>query len=285
MNVYEIVTARILETLAQGAAPWRKSWAVERPKNLLSGREYKGVNVFLLSAAPYEGPWWLTFKQARDLGGTVKRGERGCPVVFWKVNEKETDKGETEKRFVLRYFTVFNVEQCEGIEAPEHCAYRLIDPIEECEGIVAGYANPPRIEHGGGAAFYVPSQDRVQIPGRKLFSSEPEYYSTLFHEIIHSTGHVSRLARKGVVDPSRFASHDYSFEELVAECGAAFLCAEGGISPSTIENSAAYLASWIKKLKSEPRWIVEAAAQASKAADLVLGRLPQVRTEPADEAA
>jgi antirestriction protein ArdC len=130
----------------------------------------------------------------------------------------------------------------------------------------------------------VPSQDRIQIPGRKLFSCAPEYYSTLFHELIHSTGHASRLARKGVVDPSRFDSHDYSFEELVAECGAAFLCAQGGISPATIDNAAAYLGSWMKKLRSEPRWIVEAAGQAAKAADLVMGKY-QVLAQPAQAAA
>jgi antirestriction protein ArdC len=285
MNVYEIVTARILEALSKGVCPWRKPWSVDVPRNVVSGREYRGVNVFLLQGSSFGSPWWLTFKQAKDLGGTVKRGERGCPVVFWKVTEKEESNGKISKGFLLRYFTVFNVEQTEGIDAPETITYRLIDPIDECEGIVAGYTDPPRIEHGGGAAFYSPSQDRIQIPGRKLFSCAPEYYSTLFHELIHSTGAAHRLARRGVVDGARFASHEYSFEELIAECGAAFLCAEGGISPSTIENSAAYLGSWIKKLRSEPRWIVEAASLASKAADLVLGRGPKAKEEASENEA
>lgn len=285
MNVYEIVTARILESLARGVAPWRKPWGAERPRNLVSGREYRGINVLLLQTNAFESSWWLTFKQAKDLGGSVKRGERGSPVVFWKVTENEKSDGTTSKGFVLRYFTVFNVEQTEGIEAPEATTYNLMDPIEECERIVSGYPNAPRIDHGGGAAFYMPSQDRIQIPGRKIFSSTPEYYSTLFHELIHSTGAAHRLARKGVVDGARFASHEYSFEELIAECGAAFLCAEGGISPSTIENSAAYLGSWIKKLRSEPRWIVEAASHASKAADLVLGRVPPVNAHATEDEA
>lgn len=285
MNVYEVITARILESLAHGVAPWRKSWRSEAPKNLVSGKEYRGVNVFLLQASAFESSYWLTFKQAKDLGGIVKRGERGCPVVFWKVTEKEESNGKISKGFLLRYFTVFNVEQTEGIEAPEGATYNLLDPIEECERIVSGYASPPRIEHGGGAAFYSPAQDRIQIPGRKIFTSVPEYYSTLFHELVHSTGAAHRLARKGVADPSRFASHEYSFEELIAECGAAFLCAEGGISPSTIDNSAAYLGSWIKKLKSEPRWIIEAAGHASKAADLILGKVPRVNARAAEEAA
>jgi antirestriction protein ArdC len=285
MNVYEIITARILESLTKGVVPWRKPWSVETPRNLVSGREYRGVNVLLLQASPFESSYWLTFKQAKDLGGIVKRGERGCPVVFWKVTEKEETNGTISKGFLLRYFTVFNIQQTEGIEAPEGTTYRLIDEVEECERIVASYASAPRIEHGGGAAFYMPSQDRIQIPGRKIFSSLPEYYSTLFHELVHSTGAAHRLARKGVVDPSRFASHEYSFEELIAECGSAFLCAEGGISPSTIDNSAAYLGSWIKKLKSEPRWIIEAAGHAGKAADLVLGKTAHVNAEAAEQAA
>lgn len=285
MNVYEIVTARIIEALARGTAPWRKPWGSERPRNLVSGREYRGVNVLLLQSGAFESAHWLTFNQAKDLGGTVKRGERGTPIVFWKVTEKKEPSGKIRKGFLLRYFTVFNVEQTEGIEIPGPTAFNLLDPIEECERIVSSYAEPPRIDHGGGAAFYMPSQDRIQIPGRKTFSSAPEYYSTIFHEIIHSTGHASRLARKGVVDPSRFASHDYSFEELIAECGAAFLCAEGGISPTTIENSAAYLGSWMKKLRDEPRWIVEAAGHASRAADFVLGGTAKVKAEASEDEA
>lgn len=285
MNVYEIITTRILESLTKGVVPWRKPWTVETPRNLVSGRAYRGVNVLLLQASAFESSYWLTFKQAKDLGGAIKRGERGCPVVFWRVTEKEESSGAISKGFVLRYFTVFNAEQTQGIQAPDPLVGKPADAIEECERIVSSYAEAPRIDHGGGAAFYLPSQDRVQIPGRKIFSCAPEYYSTLFHELVHSTGAAHRLARKGVIDASRFASHEYTFEELVAECGSAFLCAEGGISPRTIDNSAAYLGSWIKKLKSEPRWIIEAAGHASKAADLVLGKAAQASTEAAKEAA
>jgi antirestriction protein ArdC len=117
------------------------------------------------------------------------------------------------------------------------------------------------------------------MPAREAFNSVPEYYSTLFHELTHSTGAAHRLARKGVVDPIRFSSHDYSFEELVAECGAAFLCANAGIDNRTLDNSAAYIASWGRKLRSEPRWIVEAAGQAAKAADLILGKQARATVE------
>lgn len=285
MNVYAVITERILEALAKGVVPWRKPWRTEAPKNLVTGREYRGVNVLLLQSQPFESPHWLTFNQARDLRGTVKRGERGTPIVFWKITKDEDSSGKVSKNFLLRYFTVFNVAQCEGIEAPPAVERRSFNPIETCEEVLGSYFVPPSIVHGGFQACYVPSEDEVRMPPRDRFVSAEEYYSTLFHELAHSTGAAHRLARKGVVDPSRFASHTYSFEELVAECGSAFLAAHTGIAPATLENSAAYIASWAKKLRSEPRWIVEAAGHASRAADLILGRLPQKSAESTDEAA
>jgi antirestriction protein ArdC len=272
MNVYQVITDRILSSLSSGVVPWRCPWRTENPKNLVSGKDYRGVNVLLLRASPFESPYWLTFNQAKNLGGSVKKGERGAPVIFWKISKDENDRGDVEKSFVLRYYTVFNVAQVEGIAAPSPAAPKAFNPIEECERVVRAFRDPPRIEHGGGSACYVPSLDRVQLPPRPAFSSVPEYYSTLFHELVHSTGAAHRLARKGVVDAIRFSSHDYSFEELVAECGAAFLCGHAGISAQVIDNSAAYIASWARKLRAEPRWIVEAAGQAAKAADLILGK-------------
>ncbi len=285
MNVYQVITNRILESLSQGVVPWRCPWTVEAPRNLVSGKEYRGVNVLLLQSMGHASQYWLTFKQARDLGGSVKRGERGCPVVFWKVSDKETIKGETEKSFVLRYFTVFNLSQTEGIEAPPATLRSAFDPLTACEVIAAGYEGGPVVEHDGGRACYLPALDRVQMPARERFNSVGEYYSTLFHELSHSTGAAHRLARKGVVDPIRYASHDYAFEELVAECGAAFLCAQGGIANRTLDNSAAYIASWARKLRSEPRWIVEAAGQAGKAADLILGHAAQTSADGVERAA
>jgi antirestriction protein ArdC len=286
MNVYQVITDRILSSLSNGVVPWRCPWHTEPPKNLISGKDYRGVNVLLLQASPFESPYWLTFNQARDLGGTVKKGERGTPVVYFKVYGDDDAKAQSEqerRRFVLRYYTVFNVAQTEGIEAPASPSRPAFNPIQECERVVSAYRDPPRIEHGGGQACYLPSRDRVQMPARESFNSVPEYYSTLFHELTHSTGAAHRLARKGVVDPIRFSSHDYSFEELVAECGAAFLCGHAGISAQVIDNSASYISCWARKLRSEPRWIVEAAGQAAKAADLILDK--QARTSVDREAA
>jgi antirestriction protein ArdC len=272
MNVYEIITDRIIESLTKGVVPWRKPWKTETPKNLISGKEYRGVNVLLLGSSTYESPWWLTFNQARDLGGSVKKGERGTPVVFWKVYDKESEKGEQDRRFVLRYYTVFNIAQCEGVKAPASIVRPSFNSIEACEQIVSGFEGKPRIDHGGTRAFYNPIEDRIQMPVRESFVSAEEYYSTLFHELAHSTGSHDRLARKSLLNASSFDTHAYSFEELIAECGSAFLCGHAGIASSTLDNSAAYIKHWANVLRSEPKWIVNAAAQAAKAADLVLGK-------------
>lgn len=283
MNVYQVITDRILQSLAQGVVAWRKPWRTTTPMNLVSGKEYRGINVIMLHTSSFESPYWLTFNQARTLGGTVCKGERGTPIVFWRRDEERDEKGEPEERFVLRYFTVFNIAQCQGVKAPTVEPRPAFDPIAACERIVAGFAGRPRIEHGGAVACYVPALDNVRMPSREAFSSSPEYYSTLFHELTHATGAAHRLARKGILDRAGFASHAYSFEELIAECGAAFLCAEAGIVNATLDNSAAYIASWSKKLRTEPRWLVHAAGQAARAADLVLGRL--ARTDANAEAA
>lgn len=271
-QVYESVTLRILECLDKGVVPWRKPWGVAAPRNLSSGHVYRGVNQILLSCAAFSSPYWMTFKQARMLGGSVKRGERGTPIVFWKVYENEKRNGDTEKRFVLRHFTVFNSEQTDGIYIPKLEAPKAVDPIEDCEKIVSSFKDAPVLEHGGNRACYVPSLDRIHLPSRTAFSSAEEYYSTLFHEFVHATGHGSRLNRKGVTDVKSFSSHSYSYEELIAECGAAFLCAHAGIAPKTIENSAAYIAHWASALKNEPKWIVQAASAAAKASDFILGK-------------
>jgi antirestriction protein ArdC len=279
MNVYEIVTSRIIESLNNGVVPWRKPWNVDMPKNLVSGKEYRGVNILLLQSSPYACPWWLTYNQARDMNGFVRTGEKGMPVVFWKIYERETDAGTVQKSFVLRYYTVFNAEQCQGIKLPPTMPRAAFDPIDECERVVRSYANPPRIEHGGNRASYTPALDRIDMPVHEAFESSAEYYSTMFHELVHSTGASHRLARKGVTDPIRFGDHGYALEELCAECGAAFLAAHAGIANATLTNSAAYIQSWIRKLRSDPRMVVDAAGQASKAADLIMGNVAAGSTE------
>jgi antirestriction protein ArdC len=283
-DAYQVITDRILGLLQQGTIPWQKPWqgGERMPRNLVSRREYRGVNVFLLHAMMYESPFWLTFNQAKELGGHVKKGERSSPVVFWKWLDVQAAEEPTGKKRVpfLRYYSVFNVAQCEDIPPDKipSLGERQSEhkPIEEAERIVAGMPKKPEIRHGGGRACYLPSVDRVEMPRLETFRSGQDYYSVLFHELTHATGHESRLNRKGVAGSdgewSAFGSTPYAREELVAEMGAAFLAGHAGIVERTIDNSAAYVQSWLQRLKDDNRLVVQAAAQAQKAADFILSR-------------
>lgn len=280
-NVYEIITERILAKLEEGTVPWHKPWTGAgnegRAANLISGKAYRGINVLLTASAGFSSRYWVTFKQAQKLGGSVRKGEKGTPIVFWSFIEKKGAKAGDKKIPLLRYYTCFNVEQCDGIEhkrltetAPAPVSE--FDASEEAEMIVKGYANGPTINHGGGCACYSPPRDSVSVPKREDFESAAAYYSTLFHELTHSTGHTSRLARSGVTESTLFGSHEYSREELVAEMGASFLRGMAGIDDTAaLDNSAAYLANWMTVIKDDPRLIVIAAAQAQKASDHILG--------------
>jgi antirestriction protein ArdC len=272
-TAYEIVTKTIIKQLESGVAPWRKPWRTETPANLVSKKEYRGINTFLLAVQGYGSRFWLTYRQARALDGNVKKGQHGSQVVFWKFGEysKENEQGEAEKHtsVLLRYYTVFNLEQCEGIKSPAPGS--VINPIEQCETIIRSMPNPPRFEQDS-QACYRPSNDRVGMPARSAFHSAEEYYSTFFHELTHSTGHPSRVGRDGIMNHNPFGSEDYSKEELVAEMGAAMLCGVAGIESRTLDNSAAYLQTWISRLRSDSRLIVSAASQAQKAADYILAR-------------
>ena len=284
-SVYEIITERILEKLEQGTVPWHKPWAAGgAPRNLISGKEYRGVNIFLLGSQGFTSPYWVTFKQARTLGGSVRKGERATPCVLWKWVARKTDdteSGDTKARKIplIRYYSVFNVEQCDGLTHKrldeKHDEPEPFNPIEAAEAIVSDYPEPPSIfQDGRASAFYHPGTDSIHMPKQETFDTEAHYYATLFHEMAHSTGHESRLARTGVVNPIRHASHEYSQEELVAEMGSAFLLAEARIdSDSLTNNSAAYLASWLKALKADPKLVVLAGAQAQKAVDHITGRV------------
>ncbi len=276
-SVYDVITEEILEIMGRGIIPWRKPWAIRGAhRNLVSGKQYRGVNVFLLSCSGFSSPWWLTFNQAKKKGGSVRKGEKGRRVVFWqwfvKKIEDQTSGEITEKKLpVLRYYTVFNLEQIEGIEAPAEPEAVTLDPVEAAENIVSGMPLPPSRRPGDKAAYY-PALDEVTMPDFQDFNSSEEFYSTLFHELAHSTGHHSRLNRPEITNANFFGSHDYSREELVAEMTAAFLCGESGILPATIENSAAYLQSWAAKFKEDKKMVVCAAAAAQKAADFILDR-------------
>ncbi|MDA2927731.1 zincin-like metallopeptidase domain-containing protein [Acidobacteria bacterium AH-259-G07] len=273
------MTDKILEKLEQGTVPWHQPWSTEMSKNLVTKREYRGINVFVLGSMGYANPYWLTFKQADLFGGHVTRGEKSTPVVFWKWMEKNTgdlnEDGEPRIKHypVLRYYNVFNLEQCDDIPAekvPSLKGKLDFHPIQRAEKVVQEMPGPPKIERKSRQAFYQPSTDTIQMPPTELFRSDEEYYSTLFHEMTHSTGHRSRLHRFDNEDLAPFGSTDYSREELIAEMGATFLCGHCKIVNRTIDNSAAYIQGWVKRLRNDKKLVVLAGAQAQKAADFIL---------------
>ena len=272
---YDRITERIVSLLEQGTVPWHKPWQVATglPRNLVTSKPYSGINTFLLMSMGYESPHWLTFRQAIQLGGTVKKGEKSCPVVFWKPMEvTDTESGETEKIPFLRLYHVFNAVQCEGLKnvpAPEEGSFSVTKPAE----IVAKMPLPPAVKHGMMQAFYSPPNDTVGMPAPRRFDSEDDYHATFFHELVHSTGHEKRLKRQSITERNGYGSDPYCKEELIAELGSAFLCGQSGIVERTIDSSAAYIEGWMKQLQQDKTLIVYAAAQAQKAADFILGRL------------
>ena len=271
-DVYAIITDRIMAQLEAGTVPWRKPWTAkaQMPKNLISGKTYRGINIFLLGCQNYESPFWLTFKQASDKGGKVRKGEKGSPCVFWSlVDVQDRETGDMKKLPFLRYYTVFNSSQIEGLEEVQTPEVTEEDSIPQ--EVIDNMQNRPEIRHGFTKACYIPSSDEIHMPDASKFTGTPEYYSTLFHEITHSTLHATRCNRRltGIV---QFGDEEYSKEELVAEMGAAFLCGETGISTPVIENQASYIASWLKALKGDKKLIVNAAGAAQKAVDYILNR-------------
>lgn len=305
-DVYGSVTDRIIEAIKNDTAPWRMPWVGGRPSNITNGRHYRGINTFLLtlmaSAKGYNDHRWGTFaaihktaitearRQGREIVveferskevayeivdgqrirymGGVRKGEKATRVILWKpVPKRRTEHEENEEHgsyLLLREYPVFNA--CQASDMPALPTFEH-DPIEQAEEIVQSYVpNGPLIQFGGGSAHYEPARDIVACPNLSQFKSVEGYYSTLYHELVHSTGHESRLNR---LLRNGFGSSPYAKEELVAEMGAAMLCGMAGID--NLDQSAAYLKGWLKPLSEDPKFAVQAAAQAQKAADLILG--------------
>lgn len=289
-DIYDRVTARMVELLEQGVKPWEPSHFVKTglPRNFRTGQPYRGINVFLLGMQRYASPHWLTFVQARELGGNVKKGEKGSLVIKYgeylpKGDDAQNGSEETLRRGYLKGYVVFNACQIEGIDFPQPDPVAPLTSSEQCDRarrIVASMPNAPAIHEGRYVqAFYDMKADCVDMPARGSFTSGPSFYKTLFHELIHATGHANRLARKTLlenkgVDAGKNAMRTYSQEELVAEMGAAFLAAHAEIlEPDQMEDSAAYLQGWLSVLKDAQnrKWLVWAASQAQKATDYILG--------------
>lgn len=280
MDVYSIVTDRIIQALEEGTIPWQKPWVGSgRAINYISRKPYRGVNTLLLDQ-PGE---YLTFKQCESLGGKVKKGEKSNMIVFFTFSEhKEKDANGEDKITtfpVLKYYNVFHVTQCEGIESKLEPPSPNADPLADGEAIIDGYVSRSGVKFeptkGSDRAFYRPAEDRVVVPDISQFKITEEYYSTVFHEMTHSTGHSSRLKRFGEKNDgiAAFGDEVYSKEELIAEIGSSMLMSIAGIErPETFDNNAAYLQSWLNVLKGDKRLIVTAANAAQKAVDLILGK-------------
>jgi antirestriction protein ArdC len=276
MDVYQIVTDKIISLLEQGTVPWKKPWVSSNsfPKNLVSNKEYRGINLFLLGCQQYNSPYWLTYKQATDKKGFIRKGEKSSLVIFYKMFDKQSeDEKDTGKIPMLRYYNLFNLDQCENIPSPatEIPTYQFT-PIERAEQIIENMPNRPPITYGGNKAAYSPVTDSVKIPLENRFEKSEELYSVLYHELGHATGHQSRLGRKEVIEYNRFGSDPYATEELVAELTSSMLCGVAGISNETIDLAASYLDGWLSVLKKDKRLILTAAAQAQKASDFILNR-------------
>ena len=278
MNVYEIVTDQVTAALERGTVPWQRPWADGEHQSLASGKAYRGVNPLLLDIAAveheYASPYWLTYKQAVARGGNVKKGEHATLVVFWNrflpKDQAALPEDEQRRRMVLRYYRVFNAAgQCEGIDVPE-TKTRDVVPVDAAESLITRYVDDggPRLEiRADSGACYSPVTDVVNVPPAERFTDDDAYYSTVLHELTHSTGHKSRLDRDIV---TTFGAPSYAREELVAELGSAYLSRVVGLDP-TVEQSAAYLKGWIAALKDDPKLIVQASGKAQRAADMIRG--------------
>ena len=277
---YQQVTDLIIEHLEKGVVPWRCPWNREtgRPRNFHSGHPYQGVNVVLLGCRFVASPWWMTYRQALERGGHVRKGERGAMVVkFGTFNLKESaptssEDGKQRKGMFLRSYTVFNATQIEGIQFPESATGPALSADQgnaNAEAIVSAMPQCPVIHYGRGSrACYRPTLDEIEMPPFECFLDAPNYYATLAHELTHWTRHPSRLNRD--FNRKRFGDEGYAKEELVAELGSCFLGADLAFEPVTKEDHAAYIQSWLKVLKNDKYFIIQAASHAQKAVEYVM---------------
>lgn len=270
MNVYSIVTHKIINKLKQGVIPWKKPWVSREQKNLISKLPYKGINALLLTMEGYKSQYWATFKQLKSKGISVKKGEKSSIVVFFSpVHTTLNEDKEDKKRIILKYYRVFNLDQTDYTE-PNDNPIVVTDPIPNCERVLNNWYNKPEIIHKGTSAVYNPVKDYILCPHLSTFITIEEYYSTIFHELIHSTGHKNRLNRKEIVENKIFGSESYSKEELTAEIGASFLCDITGISQEVFDNQVSYINGWLSALKTDHTLLLRSASLAQKAVEYIL---------------
>jgi antirestriction protein ArdC len=277
-DMYAIINNMIMEKLQNGKAPWRQTWNDFGPaRNYINKKPYRGINALVLNNLEFEYPLYMTFLQAKELGGHIKKGSKSIEVIYWKTLEFENDEKVTRIPF-LRYYNVFNIECIDGIKLKLPTKY-VNDPIDQCETIISEMPSKPIIEHGGDKPYYNWKEDKIKVPQRDNFILSDEYYATLFHELAHSTGHETRLNRETCMKPSPYGSRDYCKEELVAEIATCFLCGDAGIANNVVDNSSAYIQFWLERLthllREDAKAFVRASALAQKATDFILNRVEE----------
>ena len=289
-EIFEMVNNVIINEMEKGNTPWRKPWTTLKddennlfnyPCNYVTKRQYSGINALILGCSQYSTPFFLTFEQVQQQKAQVKKGAKGLPVVFWKPFEVESTnkQGEkvVEKKFLLKYYKVFNVEDTtinyqKYVVSEPLKVEKSYNKIDSCEEIINGYKNRPVLKNSDRkGCYYVPSADYINMISAPRFKTANAYYCTYFHELVHSTGHTNRLKREGVTGVIKFGSANYSFEELIAEIGASYLCNFAKIvTPDLTTNSASYINGWLSKLKSDKTFFYKAAKEAEKAVAFIL---------------
>ncbi|KON88293.1 hypothetical protein AF332_16790 [Sporosarcina globispora] len=282
MDAQQIVTNRLIEKLEEGVVPWRMPWnGTGVARRWVVDKPYRGLNAMILPPGEY-----ASLKQIKEAGGRVKKEElkNWYMSVYWHwfkvkvgdagVEDGSDDEANYKKMAKPYYYRVYEInKQCEGLASKVDQTEKLdFNPVEEAEKLLAAYKDKPRIQYGPGGAYYMAIFDFINMPKKEDFHSVEEFYSTIFHELVHSTGSISRLKREGVVDPTKFGSEKYAKEELVAEMGASMICVMAGLDTTDLqENSASYINGWLQKLKGDKKFIFSAASQAQAAVDYMTG--------------
>jgi len=269
-DIFEVVTNQMIKQLGEGIIPWRRPWQACWPTSYTTNKGYQGINTFLLQSQ-YESPYWITFRQAQKMGGSVRAGEKGRPIIFADrvVKEGQNEKGEFSIRILsfIKYYTVFNWCQTKGL-AEKSPTDRDNQQIVSAEELLR--RRSPHIETDLKKAYYCSHSDAIYLPTLDQFDSSEDYYAAAFHELIHWTGGAGRLSRETLRD-YHMGTDVRSQEELTAEMGAAFLCQIAALDTSqTLQNSTAYIGSWLKALQNNPKWVLKASKQAREAVEFVL---------------
>jgi antirestriction protein ArdC len=254
-ELYERLTSQIISDLKKGIIPWRKTWKVELPANYLTKKPYQGINFLNLLRCEYPTPYYLTYLQCKERGGYVKKGESGHLIIYWSIKEIE-EGDEVCEVPIVRYSYVFNLAQTSLYKGE-----REEMELRSCREIVDRMPNPPEIRYNTSRCYYNPAEDVVSMVPRENFINVEEYYSALYHELIHSTAHASRL--------NRGFKEDYAYEELIAEIGSVYLSGLSGIMPRTLKNQVSYIGTWLKMIEGNPKVLLRAAAEAQKAVNYI----------------